>query len=149
MALRQANRRLWLGRRREPLAGGDWAGSLLLTERFRRWIDCCWLYFFFFFVFLPLEDDWPDDVALLELLLSLLSLLELLLEILLELLELLLLLLLLLSCLILSDATKVSIHGWPEATRSMDSTICFRSQVILAACWPAFFELWLAAMAAG
>ena len=139
MALRQANRRLWLGRRREPVdGGGDWAtaaagGSILLTERLRRWID--WLDFVFVLFFLQLEDDCPDEVPLLLilllLLLSLLSLLELL-----ELLSLLLLLLLLLSCLILSDATKVSIHCCPEATRSIDSTICFRSQVILA--WPAF-----------
>lgn len=91
---------------------------------------------FFFFRFLE-EEECSDE--LLELLLELLELL------LLERLELVLELLLPLVRLILSEATKESIQGWPEATRSMDSTICLKWQVILVdlllwllLCWPAF-----------
>lgn len=124
MAFRQANRRRWLGRRREPTGGGDWPdGSFLLTDRLRKWIDR-----FVFFLLLPLEDDCSEDLLLLLslLLLLLLLLLELVLELLAELLS-----LLLLSPPVLSEVTNVSIHGCPEATRSIDSTMCCKSQVIL------------------
>ena len=92
MALRQASRRRWLGRRREPGTGetGCSCSILLLTSRLRRWIED-------FFLRLP-DDD--DDDELDDELLSLLS------------------------------SAKV-FHGCPEATRSMDSTICFKSQRVI------------------